>query len=67
MRKRQTAKKGTAAYKELADIIRRAQELPGIADLMALMEQSHEVEDLAREQREAAFATKVISATTTAN
>lgn len=51
--------------KELAEIIRKAQEEPGIADLMALMEQSQELETLAREHREAAIVTQVVSATAT--
>ena len=52
--------------KELAEAIRKAQEQPGIADLMILMEQSQELETLAREHREATMITQVVSATTTA-
>ncbi len=66
MRKKQTAKKGATANKELAEIIRKAQEQPGIADLMTLIEQSNEVETLAREQRDAAVVTRVVSASSTA-
>ena len=66
MRKKQTAKKGVTADKELAEIIRKAQEQPGIADLMTLIEQSNEAETLAREQRDAAVVTRVVSASSTA-
>ena len=52
--------------KELAEVIRKAQEQPGVADLMVLMEQSEELEILAREHREATTITQVVSATTTA-
>ncbi len=51
--------------KEIAEVIRKAQEQPGIADLMILMEQSQELETLAREHREATIVTQVVSATTT--
>ncbi len=51
--------------KEIAEVIRKAQEQPGIADLMILMEQSQELETLAREHREAVIVTQVVSATTT--
>lgn len=67
MSNKQMTRKATAADREFADVIRKAQEQPGIADLMALMEQSDEVETLAREQREAAIVTKVVSATATTN
>ena len=53
--------------KELADIIRKAQEKPGIADLMALMEQNRELVALEREYREAAVIMTVVPATNTAN
>ena len=56
----------TKAAKELAEIIRKAQEQPGIADLLSLMEQSQELEKLAREHREAAVVSIVVSATATA-
>lgn len=52
--------------KELAEIIRKAQEEPGIADLMALMEQNDELVDLEREYREAAVVTTVVPTTGTA-
>ncbi len=55
----------TKAAEELAEIIRKAQEQPGIADLLSLMEQSQELENLAREHREAAVVTMVVSATGT--
>ena len=55
----------TKAAEELAEIIRKAQEQPGIADLMSLMEQSQELENLAREHQEAAVVTMVVSATAT--
>ena len=59
------SKEDAALDKELAEIIRKAQEQPGIVDLEALMKQSEELEALSREQREAASATSVFSATGT--
>lgn len=51
--------------KELAEIIRRAQEEPGIADLMAIMEQNDELVALEREYREATVVTTVVPTTVT--
>ncbi len=52
---------------ELAEIIRRAQEEPGIADLVALMKESDELGALERERREAAVVTTVAPAIGTAS
>ncbi len=52
--------------KGLAEIIRAAQEEPGLADLMAVLEQSDEIAALEREQRELAVVTTIVSATATA-
>ena len=65
MKQKRLVKKARTADKELAEAIRKAQQQPGIADLMDLMQQSHEVEALMHEQREAALVTKVVSATAT--
>ena len=58
-------KKDAALDKELAEIIRKAQEQPGIGDLEALMKPSEELESLSREQRDVAGARSVYSATGT--
>lgn len=52
--------------KELAEIIRKAQQEPGTADLMALMEQSDELAAIEREYREAAVVMTAVPATGTA-
>ena len=63
---KKAARRSAKAKKELEEIIREAQGQPGIADLMALADQSLELEEIAREHREATSVTQVISATTTA-
>lgn len=65
MRKKRRVDKGAMTDQKLAEVIRKAQEQPGLADLMALMEQSDEVAALEREQREAVVVTTVVSATAT--
>ena len=65
MARRRTAKAKPLTNKELTDIIRKAQEEPGLADLVALSEQSNEIAAIMREEREAAIETSIVSATST--
>ncbi len=49
----------------LEEAVRKAQAEPGIADLMVLLGQRHEIEQIEREQRDAAVATVVVATTST--
>lgn len=49
----------------LEEAIRKAQAEPGIADLMVLLGQSHEIEQIEREQRDATVATVVVATSST--
>ena len=62
---KKAARRSAKAEKELEEIIREAQGQPGIADLLALVNQSLELEEIAREHRESIVVTQVTSATAT--
>ncbi len=62
---KKAARRSAKAEKELEEIIREAQEQPGIADLLALVDQSLELEEITREYQQATVVTQVTSATAT--
>lgn len=62
---RKASRNAPDVKKDIESIIREAQSQPGLVEIMALAQQSQELETLVREQRAAEDAITVVSATTT--